>query len=654
MPQKMIVEERLRSLVETDVNPPDRWIASQLFRLRKSASNTHGVLEYAERKPDGSHGEWQVVIDIAELSHTENKKYVFVDFDIQSRVLGPDASRILLYLSDGGSDLVSLVEVDVKKGGLVPGGFRADPDRLAAAWLDKDHILIQQSLTNGLKTVAGMPRTAFIWKRGTDLQDAKAVYTAPATDAISLVTSVGPTENGRALITRAVDYTTWIHYAVFLDGTVEELRLPSKQCLLVPPRTTSEHLVVSLVEKAVIRGVEVPGGSIVACSIDPDVPVDERASVVYVPEEGEFTPNIVADGLQASQSRVQLTVTKNGKERRLIMEHHNQTWKLVRSVPTAPGSHISLTSGDYYSNDFIMSESGLLHPIVSWLERADGRRDEFYAQPAAFDASGFTLDVQVANSKDGTPVDYVVLAPKESKHQPGELPVLITGYGVMGISILTRYLEPMFGGISLVPWLESGGALVVALIRGGGERGPDWHKDAQREKRQNSYDDFIAISEKLIKDGVTTSKHLGVFGVSGGGLLAAVVGIQRPDLYGAVVSDVPITDMLRYPTMGMGGAWMREFGDPKDPKMAKALRGYSPFHNVKEGVEYPPFLVTVSTKDDRVGVGHSRKLVAKMKDAGVSNVFLYEDEDGGHNVSDPFKNAGMMSRRVTFLIDSLQ
>ncbi|KAL4881240.1 peptidase S9, prolyl oligopeptidase [Aspergillus karnatakaensis] len=224
----------------------------------------------------------------------------------------------------------------------------------------------------------------------------------------------------------------------------------------------------------------------------------------------------------------------------------------------------------------------------------------------------------------------------------------------MGISIMMRYMDPMLGGISLVPWLENGGSLAIALIRGGGEQGPDWHEGARQKKRQNSHDDFIAVSEELINSGMTKAEHLGVFGISGGGLLAAVVGIQRPDLYAALVSDVPLTDMLRYPKMGMGGAWKNEFGDPDDSEMAKVLRAYSPFHNVREDVKYPPLLVTVSTTDDRVGVGHSRKLVAKMRDAGVSNAFLYEAADGGHNVSDPLKNDELMSSRIAFLMDALQ
>ncbi|KAL1892384.1 hypothetical protein Sste5346_007122 [Sporothrix stenoceras] len=664
LPQKKSVEDRLRELLAQESAPAERQLAGngKLFRLQKTPTNPLGVFEMTVMNSDGSaSGEWRTVIDIGALSKAEGKSYIFVDFDLQSRVLGgDDATRVLLYLSDGGSDLVEVVEVELKEGesagGLLAGGFRAGPDRLAVCYLGPDHILIQTSVTNGLKTKAGMPCTAFIWQRGTDLREAKEVYTAPATDAISLLTSVGPPEEGRGIITRAIDYTTWAHYSVTLDGTVKELPLPRKQCLLVPPRTTAEHLVVSLVDNAIVRGVEVPAGSILACTVDPDVPEDEKVSVVFAPGDNEYTPHIVADGVQASRSRVMFTATKDGQERRQLMQWDkaSRTWSELRRTPIDPGSHYSLLGGDYYAENFVVSESGLLRPTVSWVEAEDGGRANFYTQPAVFDVDKFQLQQSSAISKDGTSVDYVLLAPKDA---PKPTPTLVTAYGVMGISMMMRHLDPILGGVSLVPWLESGGALAVALVRGGSEKGPAWHEAAQGgNRRQKSYDDFVAVAEKLVADKVTEPAHMGVFGASGGGLLAAVMAVQRPDLFGAVVADVPMTDMLRFPLLGMGGAWIAEYGDPSDPTQVEAIKAYSPLHNIVDdnAAVYPPQLVTVSTKDDRVGVGHARKYVAKIKDAGAPDIWLHEDSAGGHNVSDSFKNAQLMSRRVAFLINRLQ
>jgi prolyl oligopeptidase len=173
-----------------------------------------------------------------------------------------------------------------------------------------------------------------------------------------------------------------------------------------------------------------------------------------------------------------------------------------------------------------------------------------------------------------------------------------------------------------------------------------------RENRQVSYDDFYAVAESLVASGFTDPRHLGVFGASNGGLLAAVAGTQRPDLFSAVVCDVPLTDMLRFPQMGMGALWVDEYGDPSDPAMARVLRSYSPLHNVRDGRRYPPFLVTISTRDDRAGPGHGRKLVARLQEAGAT-AWLIEDEQGGHGVSDTLGNPDTMTLRMAFLLDRL-
>ena len=201
-------------------------------------------------------------------------------------------------------------------------------------------------------------------------------------------------------------------------------------------------------------------------------------------------------------------------------------------------------------------------------------------------------------------------------------------------------------------WLSRGGSLVIPIARGGGERGEAWHQAAIRERRQNSYDDFIAVIEKLIASGYSVPSKIGVFGMSNGGLLSAVLGTERPDLFGAVVSDVPLTDLIRLKEMGMGGAWVNEYGDAADPTMAKVLGSYSPYQNVRSDKHYPPFMITTSTSDDRVGPGHARKLAAKLESTGAT-VYFYEDTEGGHQVSDVLRNQQLLALRMSFLIDTL-
>jgi prolyl oligopeptidase len=228
----------------------------------------------------------------------------------------------------------------------------------------------------------------------------------------------------------------------------------------------------------------------------------------------------------------------------------------------------------------------------------------------------------------------------------------MTGYGAFGITLQAGYFDYLVGGRSLALWLARGGALVIPAARGGGERGESWHRIAMREHRQLSYDDFAAVAESLVKSGFTTPAHFGIFGSSNGGLLAATMATERPDLFGAVVSDVPLTDMLRFPKMGMGSAWTDEYGNPDKLEEAAALRAYSPLHNVHANVKYPPFLITISTEDNRVGPGHARKLAARLLEVGT-HVYFIEDEEGGHGVSEALERPDILAARMTFLIDTL-
>jgi prolyl oligopeptidase len=171
--------------------------------------------------------------------------------------------------------------------------------------------------------------------------------------------------------------------------------------------------------------------------------------------------------------------------------------------------------------------------------------------------------------------------------------------------------------------------LVLSNIRGGSEYGPRWHQAGLRENRQKTFDDFIAISEDLIRSGVTSRDKLGALGRSNGGLLMGVITNQRPDLYGAIVNGVPLFDMKRYTRLGAGASWMAEYGDP-DTADWNYLSKWSPYQNLRgREVRYPPVFFYTSTKDDRVHPGHARKAAAKTKALGHEYLF-WENMEGGH------------------------
>jgi len=217
-------------------------------------------------------------------------------------------------------------------------------------------------------------------------------------------------------------------------------------------------------------------------------------------------------------------------------------------------------------------------------------------------------------------VPYYLVSSKNLKNE-GDNPTLIYAYGGFEISI-----SPFYSGGFGVAWLDKGGVFVLANIRGGGEYGPKWHQAGIKEKRQNVFDDLYAVSEDVIARKITSPAHLGVMGGSNGGLLVGVAFTQRPDLYNAVVCQVPLLDMQRYSKLLAGASWIGEYGDPDIPEEWEYIKKYSPYHNLKEGMDYPEVYFETSTRDDRVHPGHARKMAAKMNDMGYKT-YYYENTE---------------------------
>ncbi|MFV0426706.1 MAG: prolyl oligopeptidase family serine peptidase, partial [Beutenbergiaceae bacterium] len=242
----------------------------------------------------------------------------------------------------------------------------------------------------------------------------------------------------------------------------------------------------------------------------------------------------------------------------------------------------------------------------------------------------------VTTSDDGTRVPYF-LVHREDLAFDSTAPTLLYGYGGFEISLTPSYSAGM--GAS---WLERGGVYAVANIRGGGEYGPAWHQAALREHRHRAYADMAAVATDLISRGITSPEHLGVQGGSNGGLLAGNMLTGYPQLFGAVVIQVPLLDMKRFSHLLAGASWIDEYGDPDDPQQWEFIRTFSPYHRFDADVQVPPVLFTTSTRDDRVHPGHARKMAALMLDAG-KNVTYYENIEGGHGGAATNEQAAYMS-----------
>jgi prolyl oligopeptidase len=247
-----------------------------------------------------------------------------------------------------------------------------------------------------------------------------------------------------------------------------------------------------------------------------------------------------------------------------------------------------------------------------------------------FDPSQFEVKQVFYKSKDGTKVPMFITHKKGLKLD-GTNPTLLYGYGGFNIP-----LTPAFS-ISRVGWMEMGGVFAVANLRGGGEYGEEWHQGGTKLKKQNVFDDFIAAAEWLIDNKYTSSKRLAIQGGSNGGLLVGACETQRPDLFGACLPAVGVMDMLRFHKFTAGRYWVDDYGSADDAEQFKALYAYSPYHNIKSGVKYPPTLITTADTDDRVVPGHSFKFAAAMQkaQAGDAPILIRIETRAGHGAGKP-------------------
>ncbi len=256
---------------------------------------------------------------------------------------------------------------------------------------------------------------------------------------------------------------------------------------------------------------------------------------------------------------------------------------------------------------------------------AKGTSTPWRAPVLAFDPSAFETKQAFYPSNDGTKIPIFVTA-RRGLALDGTHPTLLTGYGSFGVSSLPRFVSRN------VAWLERGGILALANVRGGGEYGEDWHRAAMATRKQVTWNDFIAGAEWLIRERYTSARHLGIFGGSGGGLLVGVAATQRPDLFGAVAPLRGVLDMMRFHLFGEGAGWAGDFGSPTVEAEASALRAYSPVHNVRAGTRYPALYIVTSDHDVRVAPLHSYKLAAALQaaQAGPSPILLRVAKSAGH------------------------
>lgn len=292
------------------------------------------------------------------------------------------------------------------------------------------------------------------------------------------------------------------------------------------------------------------------------------------------------------------------------------------------GSAFGFQGGPSDTETFYAFMSFTVPAAIYRYDLSTGKSEPWKTPTVPFDASALTTTQVFFTSKDGTKVPMFLTA-KKGIPRDGSRPTLMTAYGFGGVS-----MTPSFSP-SMIPWFERGGIEAVVNVRGGGEYGEAWHKAAMRTHRQVGLDDFIAAGEWLIANRYTSTRHLGAYGTSGGGMLVGAVTVQRPDLLGASVPIVGVHDLLRFQLFGQGAGWQGDMGSPDDPAEFRALHAISPLHNVRAGTRYPAMLLITSDHDVRVAPLHSYKLAAALQaaQAGPAPVLLRVQTASGHGGS---------------------
>ena len=577
------------------------------YNFWKDAAHPRGILrrttlaQYRRAQPA-----WETIVDLDQLALVEKENWQWSDMDC----LEPAARICLMKLTRGGGDTHVVREFDMTGRRFVPAGFVLAEAKSNVSWLDQDRLLVATDFGPGTLTDSGYPRIVKEWRRGTPLSQARTVYEGAASD-----TGVSGWRNQTA----GFRHQFVLRWTSFFTNKLQ-LREGGKLIPIAKPDDATAYVVrdqlfVRLRSAWTIKGRTYPQGALLSINFRQFLRGHRGFTTLFAPTE--------------SRSLQAVTHTRKAV---IFTEMDNVQTRLVevidgkrRVVTTPPSSTVTVAAVDPERSDaYFLTSTGFLTLSTLHLGRAGSDvRSVLKTMPAFFDASNLKVEQHFANASDGTRIPYFTVMRKETVFD-GSNPTLLYGYG--GFESSQR---PYYSGVLGRAWLSKGGVYVLSNIRGGGEYGPRWHQAALKEHRQISFDDFTTVAEDVIARRLTSARHLGIIGGSLGGMLVSVAMLQRPELFNAVVSQVPLTDMKRYHKMLAGASWMDEYGDPDHPAQWEYIARYSPYHNVDRTKKYPAVFYTSSTRDDRVHPAHARKMVALLASQG-HDVRYWENMEGGH------------------------
>ncbi|MBL7544653.1 MAG: S9 family peptidase [Bdellovibrionaceae bacterium] len=615
IPAMTIIDEYVYNHWTDEKNPRGLWRRTKLTELNKKTPH------------------WEILLDVDALGKAENESWVLK----RTEILRKDFTRALVFLSRKGKDATIMREFDLTTKTFIKDGFTLPEAKMTVTWIDKDTLMLGTDFGEDSKTDSGYPRMIKTWKRNQKLVDARLLIQTPKQNTGTWVSTIHDGKTSYPIIVDRINFYDNNYYA--LTPNLEPKKLP------IPLDSELDGIFNGDGYYLVKREMKTPSrtfqtGSLLKFSIAKflaDTTQSVEPDLVFL-----STPNQIYSGISFSKNKRWLTVLNQVNPNIFELTDKNELKPL--KLPTVGNSSLMTTADN---SDLILVTYSNFNQPTTLYSYEHNRLKKMRSLPAFFKADDIVVEQKWATSKDGTKVPYYLI--KNKKHTSNaKNPTLLYAYGGFEVA-----MQPYYSAVMGKAWLETGGTYVLANIRGGGEFGPSWHQSALKLNRQRAFDDFYAVAEDLIRTKVTSPAHLGIMGGSNGGLLMGVAMTQRPDLFKAVLCEVPLLDMARYHLLLAGASWVAEYGSPENPQERDYLLSYSPYQNVKIDKVYPEVFITTSTEDDRVHPGHARKMAAKLKSLGKPYMY-FENTEGGHGrTADLNQAAEYMAMQYIFLKEKL-
>ncbi len=580
-----------------------------IYNFWQDADHVRGVWrrtfldEYVKEAPA-----WEIVIDLDALAEAENENWVWQG----ASCLAPEYRHCMISLSRGGADASVDREFDAAAKAFVEDGFYVPEAKSRVGWKDENTLWIGTDFGEGSLTKSGYPRVIKEWKRSTTIDQATTVFEGSIDDVAVAAYSIHTPEGRYDIVNKTPEFFRGTNFIVLGERLVK-LEIPEDADL---QGFFKDQMLVSLRSEWTTSGTTYPQDALLAIGLDDFLKGDRSFDVLFEPSE-----RVSLGSVTHTLNDLLMTTLDNVRSRMYRLTPGESGWAKEEIELPGLGSAGIGSTGDVDDN-FFFTYTDFLTPSSLYLVRPGAEPVRVKSTPEWFDSEGMATVQYEATSKDGVKIPYFVVTPKGYEAN-GANPTLLNAYGGFEVSRVPRYSA----GLGTA-WVGRGGVFVLANIRGGGEFGPKWHQAAVKEKHQTNFDDFIAVAEDLIARKITSPEHLGIMGGSQGGLLVGGAFVQRPDLFKAVVCQVPLLDMKRYNKLLAGASWMGEYGNP-DTDDWNYMKPWSPYQNLDSEADYPEVFFWTNTRDDRVHPAHARKMVAKMTDMG-KKVYYYENTEGGH------------------------